>query len=66
MAVAQLWPKCPFLGTFECCVESTWPGVTEVRQVGGSQRRRAFELLSVCQPPVLDLDPATWLQASEG
>lgn len=67
IAVAQLWPQCPFLGTFECCEERTWPDGTEVRQVGHRQRKRAFELLlSVPQAPAPDLDPATWLQASEG
>lgn len=48
MAAAQLCPQCPFLGTFECCEERTWPGGTEVRQVSHRQRR-AFELLS--DPP---------------
>lgn len=51
MAVAQLCPQCPFLGTFECCEERAWPGGAEVRQVSHRQRR-AFELLSSDpQPP---------------
>lgn len=53
-----------FLGTFEC-YERIWPGDTEVRHRPQAEER-AFELLlSVPQPSALDLDPATWLQASE-